>query len=141
MDLIKYTVGFLFSPSLQDVVLIEKRRPTWQCGFLNGVGGHIEPGETPLECQRREFREETGLNVDDWCEFAVMHGGRFVVHTFATVHHRFNSVQTQTDEPVGVFPISTLHHLNVVSNVRFLVPMALAKDLKWPVHLNYYQVD
>ena len=141
MELTKYTVGFLFSPSHQDVVLIEKRRPTWQCGFLNGVGGHIEPGETPLDCQMREFYEETGLSVSDWHEFATMRGGRFIVHTFMAVHHLYRDVKSMTDEPVSVFPVSTLHFLRVVPNLRFLIPMALAPDLKWPVHLNYDQQD
>ena len=30
-----------------------------------GIGGHFEPGETPLDCVLREAREETGLTLLD----------------------------------------------------------------------------
>ncbi len=40
-------------------------RNTWET-----AGGHIEPGESPLECARRELREETGaLEYDISCVF------------------------------------------------------------------------
>ena len=36
-----YSVGFLFNDTKTKVCLIKKNRPTWQEGFLNGVGGHL----------------------------------------------------------------------------------------------------
>ncbi|MBR1822289.1 MAG: 8-oxo-dGTP diphosphatase [Clostridia bacterium] len=33
-----------------------------------GIGGHIEPGETPQDCVLREVWEETGLTLTD-CEY------------------------------------------------------------------------
>ena len=58
-----YACGFLFSLDRQRVLLIRKRRPAWQAGKLNGLGGKIEPGETPDAAARREVLEETGLVV------------------------------------------------------------------------------
>ena len=43
----------MFSENDTDVLLIEKQDPAWQKGFLNAVGGKIEPGEQPLEAMTR----------------------------------------------------------------------------------------
>lgn len=53
----------------QDRVLLLKGAPTkkiWPDRY-NGVGGHIEPEETPLAAARRETAEEVGLHrLTDW---------------------------------------------------------------------------
>ena len=38
-----------------------------------GIGGHVEPGETPMECILREAREETGLTLLDCRYRGIVH--------------------------------------------------------------------
>jgi 8-oxo-dGTP diphosphatase len=42
-----------------------KRTNDMHLGKWNGLGGKLEPGETPEECAVREIREESGLSVTD----------------------------------------------------------------------------
>lgn len=58
-----------------DDVLLLRGAPTkrlW-AGRLNGVGGHLEPGEDVLGSARREVREETGLEPGELSLRAVVH--------------------------------------------------------------------
>lgn len=40
-----------------------KKQNDMHAGKWNGLGGKLEPGETPEECARREIWEESGLKV------------------------------------------------------------------------------
>ena len=46
----------------ESVLLIRKKRGHG-AGKLNGPGGKVEPGETPLECVVRETEEEVGVRL------------------------------------------------------------------------------
>nr|WP_263323508.1 8-oxo-dGTP diphosphatase [Neobacillus sp. Marseille-Q6967] len=56
----KYTLCFVVKG---EVVLMLLREKEPNKGKWNGVGGKIDPYETPLESCKREVWEETGLNI------------------------------------------------------------------------------
>jgi 8-oxo-dGTP diphosphatase len=119
-------VGFLFDPTQAVVVLVEKQRPDWQRGRYNGVGGHVEAGETPEEAMSREFEEEAGIAGIDWTKFAVLHGEAWVVHFFTALDGRAIAPQTKTDEKVEAFLVDNIAtSKKLISNVKWLVPLAL----------------
>lgn len=42
-------------------------------GKHNGIGGHLEPGESPIQSARRELREEVGLTAPELALRALVH--------------------------------------------------------------------
>ena len=42
-----------------------KKKQDINAGKYIGVGGHIEEGESPIDCIKREVKEETGLTLND----------------------------------------------------------------------------
>ena len=59
-QVIPRVLAFIFKN--EKILLIERaRKGEFAYGKLNGIGGHIERGESPLSAIRREIKEETGL--------------------------------------------------------------------------------
>lgn len=54
----------------EEVLLIQRARAPF-FGLWTFPGGRMEPGETPLDCVKRELFEETRLVVDDPIEVLV----------------------------------------------------------------------
>lgn len=75
-SLIPRTLIFATRPG--EVLLIKgaAHKRLW-AGLYNGIGGHIEQGEDVLTAARREFKEETGLRLENsWiCGVVVVDTG------------------------------------------------------------------
>lgn len=69
----EYVVAFIFDHA-GGVWMIEKQKPEWQKGFFNGIGGKVEPGETPKEAIYREVKEEAGVRLISLTECGTMEG-------------------------------------------------------------------
>lgn len=123
----EFTLGFVFSPNYRDVLLIHKQRPAWQAGKINGVGGKLEPGESPVEGVTREVYEETGLAVPpaDWFATATMQAADWRVHVFSAVlSGNPNGAESRTDETVAWYPLDALPD-GMISNLTWLIPLCL----------------
>jgi 8-oxo-dGTP diphosphatase len=79
----RYTLCFITSG---DHVLMLLRNKMPNQGLWNGVGGRLEPGETPKAGVLREILEETGFSFNDarfaglltWEGFEISNGGLYI---------------------------------------------------------------
>lgn len=127
----RYTVTFLFEPKLDSVWLIEKQKPEWQKGCLNGIGGKIEDGETPMECAIRELKEEAGVTIQVLVELGLMKGTNndgspFEVYVFTGI--TAERLTTQEDEQIHSYSIGAVKkHFKYIENVPMLIEACLYK--------------
>jgi 8-oxo-dGTP diphosphatase len=141
-----YVAGFAFSRDQRQVLLVRKRRPAWQRGRYNGIGGHIEEGELPVEAMRREFFEETGVftSVRDWRHFAVVCTDQSRVFMFTATLDGLDSARNMTDERIALIDVENVAATRTVPNLAWLIPLALrVRDLPVPavVHeIAHYEV-
>lgn len=125
-----YVVGFVFDRHFKSVLLIHKLKPEWQAGKLNGVGGKVEEGEDLDTAMTREFQEETGMDVPEhmWRKYCTTIARDGTVHFFTTYANFDSRVIPQQLE---VEKIVWKHYdplaANVIDNLRWLIPMALAE--------------
>jgi 8-oxo-dGTP diphosphatase len=129
----QYVVGFLFKITKDfffldhyEVALLEKNRPEWQKGKFNGIGGHIENGETPLQAMKREFNEEAGVLLDSWEQYCTIYYTDAIIHFFRCFDGD-GEINTKTDEKVFWQPLEELGN-NVIPNLHWLIPLALYTD-------------
>lgn len=130
-----YVCGFLFSPDRQRVLLIRKRRPAWQTGKLNGVGGKVEPGESLRDAMAREFREEASLDIADWHHGVTLTAPDWAGHFFRAFGD-LDAARPLTDELLEIHPVRPLP-ADTIPNLRWLIPLLLDDD---PIARHTYTV-
>ncbi len=122
----RYVLGFIFDASAERVLLIEKQRPLWQAGKLNGIGGKIETKEKPVAAMVREAFEECHLfsKVHDWLPVATLKHVDWNIEVFTTAHTQNpHLLQTKTDEFVSWVDLKKLPS-NIVPNLLWLIPLS-----------------
>lgn len=140
----KYVVGFLFLGTGADgeVVLIIKKKPEWQAGKLNGVGGQIELFDADEQAaMEREWKEETGEERTNFEKFLSIQFNEARV-TFFRAFDSKTTARTNTSEMVVRAKIGDIQNpflsvafneleiprLQTLPNLKWIIPMALSGD-------------
>lgn len=113
------------------VLLIHKKRGLG-AGKVNGPGGHVEDGETPLACAVREAEEELGVTpfgVEPCGElrFQFTDGLALLVYVFRASECR--GVPRESDEAVPFWaPLEAIPFHRMWADDRIWFPMMLRRE-------------
>lgn len=128
----KYVIAFLFDEDLKNVWLIEKQKPSWQKGLLNGIGGKTEPGETAIQAIVRELQEEAGImmNAENLQDAGQIEGLDDLGDSYEVII--FTGVTTlallsQEEEKIGQYELSRVSEFRYVENLQLLLQACLYK--------------
>lgn len=125
-----YTLGFIFDSSLKNVLLVHKKKPAWQKGKINGIGGSLRKNESMKTGIRRETFEESGLTIParNWKYVAtIIDSPPATIYVLTTVYNGDTSdAKTITNEKVQWFTIDKLPN-TIISNLTWLIPLCLDK--------------
>lgn len=112
-----------------EVLLIRKKRGIG-AGKINGPGGKVDPGETPLVAAVRETREEVGvtpLDLDLRGELWFHFSDGATVHCLVYIARDFRGELCETDEAVPLwFPVNALPYGEMWADDQHWLPLLLA---------------
>jgi len=136
-----FTLCFLVNKD--QILMLHRRFPPNQ-GLWNGVGGHIDPGETPRQAVIREVSEETGYHIADpqfaglltWEGFEIPPGG-IVIFTAEVPHRTFI---TNHEGELAWMPKEWAYSApEVVDNIHVFLPKILAGEKPQHYHFSYLE--
>jgi len=128
----------------QDDVLLLRGAPSkrlWP-NRLNGVGGHVEPGEDVRAAALREVREETGLDVPHLDLRAIVHisgspGATGVINFVFRGDAPTKQVVHSAEGDLVWLPVRQLPWAELVDDLRLLLPLVLDSNRKAIVFGSY----
>ena len=112
----------------RQMLLIRKKRGLG-AGKINGPGGRMEAGETPLQCAVREMREELcvtplDLRLAGDNRFQFVDGYSLHVHVFTAATYRGDLQETDEASPLWV-PVDKIPFDEMWEDDRLWLPLLL----------------
>ncbi len=126
-------VGTLLFLRCDDRVLLIRKKRGHGAGKINGPGGKLHPGETPVVCAARETLEETGVEVIDpelsaVMRFVDLEGDQWLGYIFVGRCYRGHLRETPEALPQW-FPVSGIPFDEMWEDDRFWLPRVLEGEV------------
>jgi len=133
---------FVFTPDLSEVLLVEKSKPKFHVGMLNGIGGKNDPGESDVACATRELKEESNLDIPEeaWKYYAHLHWQSWDVPVLTAIYTgKKSDARTMEIDKVNWYACNALPE-NCITNLTWLIPMAkdVLKGAEWETVVVHY---
>ena len=120
--------NLLFILRGDEILLIRKKRG-FGAGKINGPGGKVEPGETPLESALRETDEELGvrpLDAELRGELHFQFRDGFSLHCSVFLASHFEGEPHETDEAIPLWtPLDAIPYDEMWADDRHWLPLLL----------------
>ena len=104
-------------------ILLTKQQQAGSRPFIGGAGGRIEEGESALEGAKRELREETGYEADEWILWdAIQPVGKldWAVYSFiAKKLRKAGDMDLDAGEKIELMPVTFDEFLDVATQKNF----------------------
>jgi len=127
------TLVFVVEENASRILLIEKKRGLG-AGLVNGPGGRLEPGESPLDCAIRETHEELGITPLDPVQigtllFQFVGDNKLSGHSILGYVFRattFTGTPTETDEATPLWtPLDQIPYQRMWQDDQLWLPLLI----------------
>ncbi len=110
------------------LIRIAEDRGAWG-GLYNGIGGHIESGESPHEAAMREVKDETGLTPNNLrlCGMTIINTGSspgIGIHVFVGTTEETELLSNHEGQ-LEWLPMDRLNEYPMVHDLPMILPRAL----------------
>jgi 8-oxo-dGTP diphosphatase len=120
--------NLLFIVRDKKILLIRKKRG-FGAGKINGPGGKVGPGETPLAAALRETHEELGIKPRGAKQHGELHfqfRDGYSLHCAVFLAHDFEGEPRETDEAVPLWtPLDAIPYDEMWADDRYWLPLLI----------------
>ena len=113
----------------EDRILLIRKKRGLGAGKINGPGGKLDPGETPLQCAIRETQEEIGITPLDLIqlgELKFQFADGYSTHVFVYRSNGYTGTPTETNEAIPLwFTFDTIPYDEMWEDDKLWLPLLI----------------